>query len=151
MAVRFNLRRNRLLVGYRGTDFSEVWAQLKDPKEDDDDANVDGVHDFELFTLPTGERGIREPKPSEVKWLPHFDPDNCIAKDAKDRKRLQRETISDAILYLRARDVDEVRNLEAVMDLPHNPRWYSWFQLAKAYKRKQLRNLVSIDRYLSFE
>ena len=116
---------------------SDVWYEPQGEPEED------GEVDISLYSLSTGGKQPREPLESEVMWLPHFDWQSCEAKTVADKKRLQKQFLSDAWHYLEAKDPNRVKYLEKKFDDPNTPRWRSWFVRAKKYKAAKMRKKVS--------
>ena len=147
MSIRFHHKRRRLHVGYRASDWSDVWMEQKADLENygnEDETRDDGETNYDLYRFSTGGRGRREPMNDEVKWHQHFDPKNCDATTAAGRKKLQKRFLHDAFQYLTAKDAAQARAMEQDLDKPREARWQSWFDMAKRYKRRQMPDLVSL-------
>lgn len=108
--------------------------------------NADREYDFSLFQYRAGEEQPREPLPAEVGWLPHFDPALCEVRGnntKSQREKLQKQFLSDAYIFLAARDPKHIKDLEKKLHNPEFRRWQSWFEEAKKFKKKQRRHVVS--------
>ena len=128
------MNHNRLHVGYRRSDWSNVWyAPEGEP-------NNDGEVDFSLFKLSTGGREHREPMESEVLWHPHFDPKNFGSTKIADQLILQKRMLCDAWHYLAEKNPDKVKSMENEMGDSRDPQWRSWFEHARSYKKTKMRN-----------
>ncbi|CAK1361002.1 unnamed protein product [Cercospora beticola] len=132
--------RGKLCVGIRRADSLRVWAkpQFEDGGaivQDDDDTIVPDLFKFKVLE---GQR--REPMLSEVIWLPHFNPLYFDADDKKSREKKQMQFIGDAWKYLDENDPEEVRRMEQELEQPEYRKWQTWFDEAKVFKRRQLRN-----------
>jgi hypothetical protein len=151
MAINVNFYKGRMHVGNRMKDWSDVWLELDVPRDDQERENLkaDREYDFELYNgkFKTGGSESREPDVAEVVWHSHFDVATFQAKSKPMKERMQRQFLSDAWLYLSAKDPKKVKNLEDQLDQPDYARWQSWFRMAKKYKRSRMRNLVSQARF----
>lgn len=68
-----------------------------------------------------------------------FDPKTFEADTKAERERLQKQFLADAYKYLAEKDPEAVRTLEEELDQPGYRRWQEWFDEAKKFKRKQLK------------
>ncbi|PPJ49810.1 hypothetical protein CBER1_03327 [Cercospora berteroae] len=132
--------RGKLCVGIRRADSLRVWARphFEDGgaiAQDDDETIIPDLFKFKVLE---GQR--REPMLSEVIWLPHFNPLYFDADDKKSREKKQMQFIGDAWKYLDENDPEEVRRMEEDLDQPEYRKWQNWFDEAKTFKRRQLRN-----------
>ena len=106
--------------------------------------NADGEYDFDLYQFKTGGKEPREPMVGEVVWHTHFDPSRCESSKKNEREKMQKQFLSDAYHYLAARDRKLIKRLERELHQPAFRRWQSWFEIAKKYKRRHIRNLVRL-------
>jgi len=130
-------KHNRLHVGYRLRDWSDVWYE---PRSVDASANDNGSrNDRELFTDSKG-MVEHEPLEGEVAWHPPFDPKNCEARSKPAIRVMHMQFLLDAHTYMSEKDVEEVRAFEEEKDAEYAgfARWQTWFSRAKAVKKKQM-------------
>ncbi|GIZ36823.1 hypothetical protein CKM354_000029000 [Cercospora kikuchii] len=134
-----NFTRRKLCVGHRLQDFVPVWFM---PRFDDGGAikqDDDGTVAPNFFKVATRGRASREPMPSEIHWLPYYDPAYYDARDKRDKYKKQMQFLGDAWKYLSENDPDAVAELEEEMDQPDYRKWQIWFDAAKVYKQGKLR------------
>lgn len=130
-------KHERLHVGFRQRDWSDVWYE---PLGDED---PDGGASIGLFKLTTGGPNRREPMEGEVLWHPEFDIKNCESKNAKERAKIQKEFLTDAWNYLAEKNAAEVKRMDEELHQPDWPRWQKWFEHAQKYKRTQIKQRES--------
>ena len=129
-------KRNRLHVGMRRRDWTDVWYEPIMSAWSDADGSVP----MALFSNVKGMES-REPMDGEVYWHAHFDIANCESKSRRERDLMQRRFMYDAYRYCIEKDPEKVAALELDLDEPGFMRWQSWFCHAKIWKKKQLRDL----------
>ena len=152
MLLEFDRRNARLHVGYRRTDWSDVWMVLINPPGDDPDAyaeNPDGEYDYEFYERSTGEQVRRAPMPGEIIWHSHFDPTYCDSRIAPEKKKLHHRFMSDAHLYLCLNNPAQIRKWEQKLNNPRAARWQSWFDIAQRYQRRRHPELVRLCPLIS--
>ena len=118
-------------VGYRLKDWSDVWYE---PASEPD---IEGEAKIGPFKLTTGEPGRRELYEGEVAWHPPFDEKRCESSKYSDKKKMQKQFLTDAYLYLAEKDLEIVRQMEEDLDQPSFSRWQAWFSQARKWKKKK--------------
>ena len=136
--MRVHFTRKRLLVGFRGEDWSDVWF------EPVGEVNEEGETELGLFTQATGAAERREPMPGDVHWFPHFNPDLCESKNKKEREQKHKQFLTDAWLYCNEALPEKFEHMEQVdLDRPGFSRWQSWFRHAKKWKSAKMKEKAS--------
>ena len=145
MPIRVDFKNNRLFVGLRKRDQTDVWfapgevdnnnASRKEKKK----KNTQDETEL-LFTSIDGKNLVWEdPSGPEVWWLPWFDPQACEADTKQKKLSMQREFLCHAYNYMKEKDEDVVAQMEEDLDMPAFRRWYVWFAAAKKEKRSRLK------------
>ncbi|KAI6822399.1 hypothetical protein KC340_g12338 [Hortaea werneckii] len=127
----------RLLVGWRLSDWSEVWYEpvgSADGEEHVYDSN--GGAEIGLYQLSTGDPGYREPLFGQVVWFPPFDWKTFQTEKRAEKERLQQQFMADAYKYLSADNRRAEKTMEKDFHRLHDTRWYKFFEALKLYKRR---------------
>ncbi|EMC92056.1 hypothetical protein BAUCODRAFT_274890 [Baudoinia panamericana UAMH 10762] len=148
--------KGRLCVGYRSRDWTPVWYEpiIATGEDGEDIVQADNTAEVALFTGSTDTGAgdeFRGPMLGEVQWLPHYDPAKCESKSAKEREDMQKQFLYDCHMYLRETDGERVREMEtetAPRGLKNEqwPKWRSWFEEAKKWKRKMMARRAATRR-----
>ncbi|KAI6913894.1 hypothetical protein D0869_11217 [Hortaea werneckii] len=127
----------RLLVGWRLSDWSEVWYEpvgSADGEEHVYDSN--GGAEIGLYQLSTGDPGYREPLFGQVVWFPPFDWKTFQTEKRSEKEALQQQFMADAYKYLSADSRRAEKTMEKDFHRLHDTRWYKFFEALKLYKRR---------------
>ncbi|KAI7546028.1 hypothetical protein KC331_g5869 [Hortaea werneckii] len=127
----------RLLVGWRLSDWSEVWYEpvgLADEEGHVYDSN--GGAEIGLYQLSTGDPGYREPLFGQVVWFPPFDWKTFQTEKRSEKEALQQQFMADAYKYLSADNRRAEKTMEKDFHRLHDTRWYKFFEALKIYKRR---------------
>jgi hypothetical protein len=104
--------------------------------DDVGEEDEDGAIMFGLYSSPTSTHK-REPMEQEVAWFPQFNTPYMEAETKKVKLRMQNIDLHNAWKYLMERDPEKVIQFEEALNKPQKRRWQSFFENARAFKRKR--------------
>ncbi|KAI7246946.1 hypothetical protein KC343_g1644 [Hortaea werneckii] len=125
----------RLLVGWRLTDWSEVWYEPVGSADGEEVVyDTNGGAEIGLYKLSVGAPGYREPMFGEIAWFAPFDPETFQAKKKAEKEALQQQFMADAYKYLSADNRRAEKHMEKDFHRLHDTRWFKFFEALKLYK-----------------
>ncbi|KAK5164565.1 uncharacterized protein LTR77_009771 [Saxophila tyrrhenica] len=146
MAQNVRFTRNRLFVGYRASDWTEVFYDLRLPEEEDNGGNHTESYKKkrkaaadEVFYTSTEDWHVSEaPKRGEIVWEPFYNPATFEASDMRTKNELQRLFLQHAYNYLAEKNPQVAAGMERDMSNRHFRRWDVWFHQAKKFKKAKM-------------